>query len=85
MAKPVSNPAMSAEEGVVEIARQLERISRLLAVIAIRAEEDEGARVALLASAGYTYAEIGRFVSKKPDAVRMILARSRARGNGRRG
>ena len=74
-----------AEETLTEIARQLGRISNLLAAFAIKDREDEGEKIAILAAAGFSHAETGRMIGKKPDAVRMVLTRSRNRRRKRRG
>jgi DNA-directed RNA polymerase specialized sigma24 family protein len=57
-------------------ASELERMSRLLAMVAIKGVE-EGEAIRMLSRAGYSYPEIGELIGKTANAVEVRLRRLR--------
>jgi len=56
-----------------EVARELRRISRILAVIAIRNEESQREQIKLLGDMGFLPSEIARMVGTTPNTVSVAL------------
>jgi DNA-directed RNA polymerase specialized sigma24 family protein len=69
-----------------EVARELRRISRILAVIAIRNEESQREQIARLGEMGFLPSEIAKIIDTTPNTVNVALfgIRQKSRQKGKR-
>lgn len=70
-----------SEETFRKISDQLERLIRLQAWIAVKAEPSEQAKVALLDSLGFRPVEIAKMLNKTPENVGVVLSNLRKKAN----
>jgi IS30 family transposase len=73
--------AESADIPVAELAARLDRISDLMALTLVRRME-EAEQIRVLAAVGYSPAEIGALLGKRPNTVSVTLSRQRKKPAG---
>jgi DNA-directed RNA polymerase specialized sigma24 family protein len=78
---PASRAKLRADEVLVaddnaRLATQLTRIANLMALILVK-DLEEGEQIRLLDAVGYSAAEIGTFLNKRPNTVSSALYRQR--------
>ena len=73
------NEETEREDVIGRVASSLGRIANLLAILAVKDQEDDDAKIKMLDSAGFTPAEIGSLLGKKPNTVSAALYRARKR------
>jgi DNA-directed RNA polymerase specialized sigma24 family protein len=71
----------SADIPVAELAARLDRISDLMALTLVRRME-ESEQIRVLAAVGYSPAEIGALLGKRPNTVSVTLSRQRKKPAG---
>jgi DNA-directed RNA polymerase specialized sigma24 family protein len=68
--------SLSGQEHSIETPQQLDKLTRLLALLVIKGES-QGEKIKVLAGAGFTNTEIAQLLGLTANAVNVALFRSR--------